>query len=246
LDTSTAYKLIELNRRFYDTFAAEYANSRSAFQPGIPCALAILGHVDSVLDVGCGDGRVARALAAGSIPNASAVHYVGVDFSPKLIGYSPPPGSPLLQADISQVGWPDVLAPIIRTLPHIAFDAIVCFSVLHHLPGADRQLRLLREMHSLVKPAGRLALSVWQFLHVPRLQRKVVRWEEVGLTSAEVDSGDYLLDWQRGGRGLRYVHQFDEAELVDLCARAGFEILETFRSDGATGDMGFFIIAEAN
>ena len=246
MDTSTARTLIELNRRFYDTFAAEFANSRSAFQPGIPRALVVLGHVDSVLDIGCGDGRVARALAAGNIPNASAARYVGVDFSPELLGQSPLPDSQLLQADISQAGLPDVLARTMETLPLTAFDAIVCFSVLHHLPGADRQLRILREMHGLVKPAGRLALSVWQFLHVPRLQRKIARWEEIGLTSADVDSGDYLLDWQRGGRGLRYVHQFDEAELVDLCARAGFAILETFRSDGATGDMGLFIIAEAN
>ena len=64
MDTSTAHKLIELNRRFYDTFAAEFANSRSAFQPGIPRALAVLGHVDSVLDVGCGDGRLLEEMAA--------------------------------------------------------------------------------------------------------------------------------------------------------------------------------------
>jgi hypothetical protein len=121
----------------------------------------------------------------------------------------------------------------------------VCLSALHHIPGRRRRLRLLREIRSLLKLHARCAISVWQFLQVPRLRRKVVAWSEVGLDSIDVDDGDYLVDWRRGGRGLRYVHHFDEAELIGLCRRAGFRVTETYHSDGETGDLGLYILLEA-
>ncbi|HEY4691544.1 MAG TPA: class I SAM-dependent methyltransferase, partial [Anaerolineae bacterium] len=125
------------------------------------------------------------------------------------------------------------------------FDVAVCFSMLHHIPGARRRLRLMQAIRSVLKPGHRCAVSVWQFLHVPRLARKVVAWSEIGLQPGDVDAGDYLLDWRRGGRGLRYVHHFEEAELTDLCRRAGFDVVETFRSDGQTGNMGLYILLKA-
>jgi hypothetical protein len=57
-----------------------------------------------------------------------------------------------------------------------------------------------------------------------------------------VDAGDYLLDWRSGGEGLRYVHHFDEAELQGLAERSGFQIDETFYSDGETGNLGLYEI----
>ena len=146
-----------------------------------------------------------------------------------------------VRCDLAAPGWPARLADR-------PFDAAVCFSVIHHIPGARRRLRLLREIRSLLGPGGRCAISVWQFLHAPRLRRKIVPWREIGVRSGDVDDGDYLIDWRRGGRGLRYVHHFDEAELVDACRRAGFDVIETYRSDGhasGSGDLGLYILLEA-
>ncbi len=66
-----------------------------------------------------------------------------------------------------------------------------------------------------------------------------------GITAAQVDAHDYLLDWQRGGSGLRYANQFSVPELEQLCTRVGFEIRQTYRSDGATGDMGLYVVLRA-
>lgn len=235
MKTTTARRLLHLNRRFYDTFAAEFAASRSALQPGIVRALGRIGVTDVLLDVGCGDARVGRALAAGQIPHASARHYVGVDSSPAMLGQTALPDSELAVADFSRKGWTRQIAR--------SYDAVVCFSALHHLPGPRRRLRLLRDLHGLLRPGGWLAISVWQFLHVPRLRRKIVPWRSVGLSADDVDESDYLLDWQRGGRGLRYVHQFEESELIGLCHKAGLTVHECFRSDGETGDMGLYVLA---
>jgi hypothetical protein len=63
--------------------------------------------------------------------------------------------------------------------------------------------------------------------------KRVAAWSAVGLTEADVEPGDYLLTWERGGqRGLRYVHLVAEAEVRQLAERAGLEVAEVFQSDG--------------
>ena len=63
-----------------------------------------------------------------------------------------------------------------------------------------------------------------------------------GTRAQDVDADDYLLDWKRGGRGLRYVHHFDEAELAELAEAGKFEIIKTFYSDGENKRLGLYQI----
>jgi SAM-dependent methyltransferase len=243
MNTSTARRLIRLNRAFYDQFAAEFAATRAALSPGMRRALGTLHECRSLLDLGCGDGRVGRYLAAGRVPNRVTC-YRGVDGSQRLLDqFATGASRPLprdfvcTQADMASANWHR--HPALGTRP---FEAAVCFAALFHVPGPRRRLRLLRAMHSRLVPEGRAAVSVWQFLHVPRIRRKVVPWKTIGLTADQVDRGDLLLDWRRGGCGWRYVHHFEPAELEELCHRAGFSVVESYRSDGATGDMSLFLI----
>ena len=229
--TFVARRLLRINARFYQQFGAEFAASRSALQPGMLRALPALTGCAAVLDVGCGNGRFGGALPA-------PVRYVGVDSSAALLGCAAQRAhASFLQLDLMDPAW------VLRVRRR--FPAIVCFAVLHHVPGVRRRLRLLRQLHGLLQPGGVCVLSVWQFAHVPRLRRKICDWQQAGVTAAQVDAQDYLLDWQRGGSGLRYAHQFSLAELAQLCARAGFEVRQTYRSDGATGDMGLYVILQA-
>jgi hypothetical protein len=62
------------------------------------------------------------------------------------------------------------------------------------------------------------------------------------MSASEVDAGDYLLDWRSGGKGLRYVHQFDEKELGALAKESSFRIMDTFHSDGESGNLGLYQI----
>jgi SAM-dependent methyltransferase len=122
------------------------------------------------------------------------------------------------------------------------FNLAFAFAVLHHIPGRERRVQLLCTVRELLAPDGRFIHSNWQFLRSERLRGRIHPWGEVGLSDAEVDPGDYLLDWRRGGFGLRYVHHFSEDELASLAAESGFRVLETFYADGETGDLGLYQI----
>ena len=92
----------------------------------------------------------------------------------------------------------------------------------------------------MLTASGRFIHSNWQFLNSERLRKRIHPWEEIGLSDSQVDPGDYLLDWRRGGFGLRYVHHFREGELNRLAAESGFKVVETFYSDGETGNLGLY------
>ncbi len=131
---------------------------------------------------------------------------------------------------------PAVAAPV----PSNQWDVITAFAVLHHVPGRIRRLELLRTARSWLEPDGRFFLSNWQLLSSERMRARVQPWSGAGLTEVQLDPGDFLLDWRHGSVGLRYVHQFDEAELGELAAASGFEQVESFYSDGADHRSGLY------
>ncbi len=228
-------QLLELNRQFYQTFGAEFSATRGRIQPGVRKILERIGRDDSILDLGCGNGEFARQLAE----RGHTAPYLGLDFSLPLLNDAAriPENFParFLAFDISADDW--------SLIPN-TYSLITAFATLHHIPGDETRLRILQNIHQRLSPRGQFIFSNWQFLNSERLRARVQAWDAAGLKQAEVDAGDYLLDWRRGGRGLRYVHHFSEDELSHLAMQSGFVVAETFYSDGATGDLGLYQVWE--
>ncbi|HBY08767.1 MAG TPA: hypothetical protein DEH22_13665, partial [Chloroflexi bacterium] len=64
MDNKIAAKLLQLNAEFYQTFAVQFSDTRQRLQPGV---LRILDRISSearILDLGCGNGELARTLLA--------------------------------------------------------------------------------------------------------------------------------------------------------------------------------------
>jgi len=238
VERSIARKLLDLNRRFYEAAGGEFAASRGRLHPGMVRALEMLDPRGGLLDLGCGHGRIARAWKAGSLPGEPS-HYVGVENSRALLALAPPQEENLrfLAADLAEPGWEEE----VRALG-FPLETALCFSFLHHIPGRDLRLDLLRRTAGLLPPGGGLALSVWQFLHVPGLAARIRPWKEAGLDPGELDAGDLLYPWGGEGGPLRYVHHFREEEVRELLEEAGFQVLRAFRSDGRTGDLGLYLL----
>ncbi len=243
MDPGIARRLVDLNARLYEERAAEFAASRRLLHPGIVRFLEEVPPEKILLvDLGCGDGRVGRAWLAGG-PHR---RYRGFDRSEALLARatagSPPLG--VARADFADPAWPQRVS-----LGEGEADVVVCFSVLHHLPGRTKRQRFLGQLAGLLRPDGIWALSVWQFFHIPELANRTLSKKEiqhrVGIDPEELERGDCLLDWRGGGRAWRYVHHYRPEELEEDCRAAGLDVLEGWTSDGRTGDLGLYRVGRA-
>ncbi|MBN2385762.1 MAG: class I SAM-dependent methyltransferase [Anaerolineales bacterium] len=241
MKAQTAVRLLNLNKQFYQTFGREFSSTRQRLQPGVLRMLDGLGGDEALLDLGCGNGELTREL----MRRGHRGRYTGLDFS-----------LPLLE--VARQGWEDLPATFIRadlTTPswekrvtaalNQPYDWVVAFAVLHHIPGSAMRQKILSKARNLLKDGGLFIHSNWQFLNSEKLLARVQPWSQAGLDEAEIDPGDYLLDWRSGGRGLRYVHHFDEAELSALAAATGFRVRESFLSDGDNDRLGLYQVWEA-
>ena len=235
MQPSIAQRLIELNRKFYTDFGDAFSATRGRIQPGVRRIIDSLDGDETILDLGCGNGELARTLARGGHRGA----YLGLDFSLPLLAdaESLPEGlsAEFKEADLTRL---PVISNQLSVPDH--WKLITAFAVLHHIPSQSLRLNILKAIHELLADNGRFVHSNWQFLNSPRLRLRVREWGEVGLAETDVDEDDYLLDWRSGGTGLRYVHHFNEAELVQLAKTSGFRVVETFYSDGKEGNLAVY------
>lgn len=226
--------LLQINKEFYQTFALHFSAKRQRVQAGVSSILDGIPRRARILDLGCGNGIVARELALRGFRGS----YIGLEYVPELLelarkNLKDHANYIFLERDLTTPDWP-------QDLPIDEFDFILAFSVLHHLPGDPLRQGVLTQTRDLLCASGHLALSVWQFLNSPRLRARLHAWDQVGLTQEQVDAGDYLLDWREGGFGLRYVHHFNPTELASLAHECGYSVLKTFSSDGEGGVLGLY------
>jgi tRNA (uracil-5-)-methyltransferase TRM9 len=240
MEPTAAQRLIALNHQFYQTFAIPFSDTRQRLQPGVLRVLERLPPDADVLDVGCGNGELWRTLSRRGFQG----RYVGLDFSPALLAIASQQQAEtigqaaFLTADLTDPQWD-------ARLPVASFDRILALAVLHHLPGQELRCQVLGKIHNRLAPGSLFMLSAWQFLNSPRLAARVQPWERLGLSPAQVDPGDYLLDWRQGGSGLRYVHQFSSSELETLAQATGFKLLEEYLSDGENHRLGLYQVWQA-
>ncbi|RMG96037.1 MAG: class I SAM-dependent methyltransferase [Chloroflexi bacterium] len=223
--------LLSLNHQFYTEFAQPFAQSRIRPFAGFYRLIEFLPNPTRyLLDVGCGDGRLGRFLIARQLIQ----WYTGVDFSRALLEQA----AVMTMGDFHErdLAQPDALYGLGE------YDAIVCIATMQHIPGWQTRKNLLLDMKAHLTENGRIILANWQFPHNPRMQRKILPWETIGLTADDVEPGDYLLHWKRGGEGLRYVCHIDDRQTAELAAATGLEIQDQFLSDGKEGDLNLYTV----
>jgi len=243
MNSSTAAYLIEINQNFYTRFGDSFSATRHRIQPGVRRVIEMLKGDESILDLGCGNGELAREL----LKRGHRGSYLGADFSLPLLREAESPSARTLSpegftAQFMEVDLTKLPAFNDQLSVEGGWQVITAFAVLHHIPSIELRLELLRIVRQLLKKDGLFIHSNWQFLNSEKLKARIQPWEAIDLSESQVDLGDYLLDWRSGGKGLRYVHHFDERELGELASASHFKIGDTFYADGETGNLGLYQI----
>ena len=81
MDQQIVNRLIAINQKFYSEFASAFSETRSSAQTRLDRIVAYIGNAGKVLDIGCGNGRLAERLER----EGKRASYVGVDASAQLI-----------------------------------------------------------------------------------------------------------------------------------------------------------------
>ena len=236
MNSTTAQRLLKINREFYNRFGDQFSATRQRLQPGVRKILETIQADVSVLDLGCGNGNFLRELSVRGHKAA----LLGVDFSlPLLRDAESAPGVEFREVDLDQLS---VVSGQLAV--EGGWDVITMFATLHHIPSTEIRLDILRTVRKLIKDDGKFILSNWQFLNSEKLRSRIQPWGRVSINESDLDEGDYLLDWRSGGEGLRYAHQFSVEELLVLAEQTEMRVIDSFLSDGDGGNLGLYQVWE--
>ena len=240
-------KIAGINQVFYQKYAHSFAVTRYRVQPGVARLVENIPVLGNWLDIGCGNGTLALAF----IEKSRQGRYFGCDLSPALINeaekklahtHKPHGLSIDFQAvDINQHNWRAIL-------PGVSWDWISLFAVLHHIPSCLARRKLCTQLRELLPSGKQVFISVWQIQNSRRLLQRTKPWHLVGLQLEDVEEGDVLMDWRahvsgdEASRALRYVHIYSEEELSLLADDSGFNVKESFYSDGKEGNLALYQI----
>lgn len=233
-----------INRDFYATIADDFSATRGRAWQGWQDLLPHLPpprHDDGwrVLDVGCGNGRWGVHLAQ----NGRLAHYDGIDNNATLLNHAQQSLAAHDGVGVRLIAHDAIInagASLADTLavPPAHYDVVGLFGVLHHVPDFQQRRALLQALAALVADGGVLVFAAWRFYDYERFRARLVDWAaydaQHGTDYAHhVQTGDYLLDWRRGERALRYCHYVDDAEQDALCAAtSGLREIVRYRADG--------------
>ena len=255
ISASTAEQLSRVTSEFYAQQAQSFSATRQMPWQGwqrcleaMPQLLA--GEKPSVLDIGCGNLRFARFLCdeAGIVP----AKYFAVDNCKPLVE-SGDAGAHVFELDFIEL---DVIKSLLDntlsselTVP--ACDLVVAFGFLHHVPGAEKRLQLLRTLLEKSKPGGFVCVSFWQFMNSQKLAAKaqettVQGLQVLGIDASELEEHDYLIGWQDKANTCRYCHHFSQKELDELLASFGSDVhvCAQFSADGKDNNLNRYVILQ--
>jgi ubiquinone/menaquinone biosynthesis C-methylase UbiE len=184
------------------------------FERDLRFAQQLFRPLGSVIDLGCGTGRLVLSFARAGYP------VLGVDLSAEILRVTHQKAMaagvdlPLLRANLVEL---DVLRDA-------SFDYAAClFSTLGMVTGGENRRKVLAHVHRILRPGGRFLLhahNYWFHLATRAGRRWLVADWSRRLRGAE--AGDFEMPPHNGIRGLA-LHHFSRGEIVRELKTAGFQ-----------------------
>ena len=189
-------------KKDYTKIAKSFDESRAEPFKEFELFFPYLKENDRILDVGCGNGRL-----AGFLKNKIKIDYLGIDNNRKLIGLAKKrhPFAKFKIADMGKLPFHD----------H-SFDHVWDIAAFHHIPSKKLQLQTLKEMKRVLTKGGLLIITVWNL------------WQKKYRKYKKDSNNDTFIPWKDGT--MRYYHAFTVQELQNLLKKSGFKIISHFYS----------------
>lgn len=211
--------ILHQTRDIYNRIASDFSQTRSFQWAGFNDFIKYVKPGDKVLDLGCGNGRLA------SLFSDAKISYLGIDNSEELIKiarekYQNDPAVKFEVGDASNLSTVDG-----------NFNVVFMIAVLHHIPDRKLRLQILRNIYDIMAPDGRLIVYNWN-LWIWKYRKKY--WPHLFNYLYKIRQGvwslnDAFIPWKlKESWQPRYVHSFARREFSRLLKEAGFSIEEIY------------------
>jgi 2-polyprenyl-3-methyl-5-hydroxy-6-metoxy-1,4-benzoquinol methylase len=218
MDKTTKQDLLDIVKNNYEQMAADFSTSRQKlFWPELQKLAIPVKAGDRVLDLGCGQGRLLEIFKDRSID------YLGLDQSASLI-------------KIAKINYPTFNFQVLNLesidkLSERNFNYIFCVAVLHHIPGTEERVVVLRKMAEKLAPGGQIIISVWNLWNRRKFLKLILKfWLQRISGRHKMDRGDILFPWGgKEGVGTRYYHAFTGGELKKISRSANLKIEKLYK-----------------
>ncbi|MFP4022785.1 MAG: class I SAM-dependent methyltransferase [Candidatus Paceibacterota bacterium] len=227
----TAEKILKMSEKEYDEYASEFSNSRQFFWDELKFLKEYVNSGNSVLDIGCGNGRLSDLFKNEDID------YTGIDFSKQLIEIAKKErgkNGTFVQATALDLPFKDS-----------SFDKVFSIAVLHHIPSKEKRDRFISEAHRVLKPNGICVLTVWNTFQSRFIKTHLEHSLKKVLGRSNLDFGDMIIPFGKQKR-QRYIHSFTKTGLRRLFEKSGFSNISVQKVKRKSGQSNLVIIAQKN
>lgn len=232
MNTQLAHDIIKKNEESYNTIARFFSQTRGYTWPEIEDYASLLKDGQTIVDIGCGNGRMSTLF------NLDTVNYIGVDSSVGLLKEAQKlyPRAKFQKGNI--LDFPDISQKI---------SMIWCIAVLNHIPSRELQIEALKGLYDNLDRGGYLVLTNWNLWQL-RLNKKSLfsflkdrlllrskRFEQKYHVSKKgLGVKDVITVWRSNDvEAPLYYYAFTRPELIMLCKKVGFNVKEAFYSKGS-------------
>lgn len=215
MELKQAVKILKQTEKIYDLIAEDWNITRPCPRLAKIAAVENVRKGERILDIGCGNGILYDALAKKSID------YTGLDVSAKLLKLARtrmPAKAKFIKGSILDLPFQDN-----------SFDWVFAFAVLHHIPSKELQNQAVREIYRVLKPGGKIIISVWN-LYSDYAKNRFKIAEQLKNRPTGWNKNDLTISWKATAHRVvnRYVYCFTQKSLSAIFRRHSFKKVKIF------------------
>lgn len=222
MKSNLANKILQETESGYDKMSEKFSQTRKFFWRGMEFIKDYVHDGDSILDFGCGNGRLLDLFTDKKLD------YLGLDPSQKLINLAKNkyPNENFSKFDPSQSSL---------ALEDNYFNTIYSIAVFHHFPSFEYRKKMAEELYRITKQDGQIVITVWNLwpaLHLLRRGKQKIYFKNILKNWLDKILGKSKLDWNdcyitfknnQGENFSRFHHAFTKRELKKFFEAVGFQ-----------------------